>query len=154
MLISDGADTSPSSAAAFLRDVFDSRGPVDEAELHELAVARELAVAAEAVRLIAADICTTTALPTRGIEVRLEDGAFVLDYYGSRRGVMTSLELAQTVCDIADIVQDEVIEDVGAVWPICPTRDGGLAPELVDGMASWVCPTGGHVAAVIGRLRS
>ncbi|WP_133305872.1 hypothetical protein [Microbispora triticiradicis] len=55
--------------------------------------------------------------------------------------------------EIADAVQDVVIEHIWGVWPICPEHRLGLHAAFVEGTAVWQCAGAGtHTAAAIGDL--
>ncbi|WP_432929465.1 hypothetical protein ACQPZZ_05195 [Microbispora sp. CA-135349] len=55
--------------------------------------------------------------------------------------------------EIADAVQDVVMEHIWGVWPTCPEHRLGLHAALVEGTAVWQCAgTVPHTAAAIGDL--
>lgn len=55
--------------------------------------------------------------------------------------------------EIADAVQDVVMEHIWGVWPTCPEHRLGLHAALVEGTAVWQCAGKGlHTAAAIGDL--
>lgn len=55
--------------------------------------------------------------------------------------------------EVADAVQDVVMEHIWGVWPTCPEHGLGLHPALVEGTAVWRCAGAGiHTAAAIGDL--
>jgi hypothetical protein len=53
---------------------------------------------------------------------------------------------------VADDVQEIVMEEWWAAWPVCPVHDRGLHPERAGDMAVWRCRVGEHVVAPIGSL--
>lgn len=67
---------------------------------------------------------------------------------------------AELLADIADLVQDAVVEALPAmgrpaVWPSCPLHPDThpMTPAITDdGIASWTCPRDGRPQAVIGSL--
>jgi hypothetical protein len=67
--------------------------------------------------------------------------------------------LSEHLVRLADQVQDEIVEQLcaerrPAVWPECPDHPDShpLAPTLLDGAATWVCPRGGRPIGRIGGL--
>jgi hypothetical protein len=57
------------------------------------------------------------------------------------------------LADIADAVQDIVMEHIWGVWPVCPEHGLGVHAALVEGTAVWQCAGAGtHTAAAIGDL--
>jgi hypothetical protein len=56
------------------------------------------------------------------------------------------------VCDIAEIIQEDVSERQMEVWPICAGHGVGLHAEVQAGRAVWWCRSGEHVVSEIGLL--
>jgi hypothetical protein len=56
------------------------------------------------------------------------------------------------VVDLADIVQEGMIEEVHGAWPACPVHGHPLETAVDDGRALWCCPREGAFRAQIGRL--
>lgn len=57
------------------------------------------------------------------------------------------------LAEIADAVQEIVMEPLWGVWPTCPEHRLGLHAALVKGTAVWQCAGAGtHTAAAIGEL--
>ncbi|WP_182902977.1 hypothetical protein [Microbispora sp. H10830] len=55
--------------------------------------------------------------------------------------------------EIADAVQNDIMEHIWGVWPTCPEHRLGLHAALVEGTPVWQCAgTGLHTAAAIGDL--
>lgn len=145
----------------FLREVFHDHGAVSSGELSVLVQNRELELAERVVPLLIADIRRTTDLDPH-IEVRtINVGAdwgqpaarvTAVTFDGSFSTVPLALRMPEIICDIADNVRDQVIDELCTVWPVCP-RDGlGLDPRVVRDQAVWYCRVHDHVAAPIGGL--
>jgi len=140
-------------AMEFFREVFEEHGPVPADALSEIWQARELTMAREAADLVAADIRTTTKIASPNIDVRREDDLLIVSFNGNyQTPAMNSLRAPEATCEIAENLRDHVIDEVWTVWPACPEHDRGLSARPVEGVASWVCPTGDHVMARIGSL--
>ncbi|HET9691114.1 MAG TPA: hypothetical protein VFP61_08170 [Acidimicrobiales bacterium] len=56
------------------------------------------------------------------------------------------------LAETADYLQDHVVEDLWAAWPVCSTHDKGAYAEVHDGAAVRWCRFGGHVVARVGAL--
>jgi hypothetical protein len=140
-----------------LRDVFDEHGPVAHEELLRIIHDHVLPLAREAAALVARDIAATTDVEPPRFEYRdeYESGSIRVAYWG-RYATTTILGLTQpeVTVEIADFMQEEVMVDVGGVWPMCVDHRVGLHPLLQSGRATWFCRAGSHVAAEIGRLGS
>jgi hypothetical protein len=63
-----------------------------------------------------------------------------------------SVGVDQLTVEVADAVQEEVMERSWRAWPECGRHRLGLHPRMVDGVAVWWCRTGGHVQDRIGDL--
>ncbi len=58
----------------------------------------------------------------------------------------------KSLCDIAEIVQEDVTEAYSEAWPTCVHHGVGAHAELHAGRAVWWCRTGEHVVSEIGML--
>ncbi len=62
-------------------------------------------------------------------------------------------DVGVALVEIADAVQDVVMEHTWGVWPTCPEHRLGLHAAFVEGTAVWRCAGAGtHTAAAIGDL--
>ena len=145
--------TLPVGAMAFLREVFDSAGPVSQAELRAVGQQREWELAEQAVGLVLADVHRTTALrPVVEIR-RIEDDILAVTYGGSyQTPAMYAIRNPEATCEVADNLRDHVVEDLWSPWPVCPAHGSALDPCPVDGIAAWWCRGGAHVVGAIGSL--
>lgn len=116
---------------------------------------------AEAVEIISADIRRTTALePVINDEDWVQEPGVASAMFGfsgafGERGVyvQTNAALTARLVQIADIVQDEVTDELWGAWPECPLhRTHPLAPRELSGEAVWVCPTTDQPISQIGQL--
>jgi hypothetical protein len=80
--------------------------------------------------------------------------------HGSGISVPLGAPRADQVAQVADMVQDWVVEELwgneeGTNWPPCPDHPGAHPLEAVvrDGAARWTCPHEGTAVAVVGALR-
>jgi hypothetical protein len=110
-------------------------------------------LAREAVLLFGHDLRATRRLESPSFEFRDEAGDIRVAYWG-QYSTMTLLgrTRAEIAVEIADFMQEEVMEDLHAAWPECLAHSVGLHPELASGRPSWVCRAGNHVIAEIGGL--
>lgn len=62
-------------------------------------------------------------------------------------------DLQGALADVADAVQETIMELTWKVWPVCATHDRGLRVELDHGIAVWRCTGDGtHIVAPVGEL--
>jgi hypothetical protein len=62
---------------------------------------------------------------------------------------------AQVGRAIADWIQDDLLIDLGLLWPLCPIDNHGHPLNLrisSVGDLEWICPSAQTVVATIGRL--
>lgn len=138
---------------AFLRRVFDQHGPVAPEQAERLGHDHQLAFAREAVALLSRDVSVTTSVEPPPFEYRDEDGSIRLAFWGRYATTpIYGLSQAAVTVEVADFMQDEVMEDLHGVWPECREHRTGLHPTLSSDRATWVCRAGAHVVADIGQL--
>lgn len=118
---------------------------------------------AEAVEVVLGDVRRTTSLePIIQEEDWVQEpgtASALLGFAGDagRRGVYVQIgsPLAERVVHIADIVQDEVTDELWGAWPLCPLHGNHpLAPRELSGDASWVCPKTDQPISQIGQLEA
>src|SRR3954470_14202192 len=106
----------------FFREVFTRSGPVSSDELRVMWQAREMELARRAVRLIVADIRSTTDLDPH-IEVRTVDlgadwgqtskpGVTAISYNGGYATVPLAIRMPEIIYDVADNLRDHVVDDL------------------------------------------
>lgn len=138
---------------SFLRRVFDGHGPVSRDEAVRIGREHQLALAREAVGLLGHDIAATTELAPPSFEYRDEDGSIRMSVWGRyARTPICGLSQAHVAVEVADFVQEEVTEDLHAVWPECHHHRVGLHPSRMGDRAVWMCRAGAHVVTDIGKL--
>ena len=116
----------------------------------------QLDSACEAVALVGSDIVAGTRLPAPSWEYRIEDAGWVRVAYFSHFATtpLSGTNREDVVVEVADFIQDEVIEDLHSPWPLCPDHKTGTYAQVVEGTAVWYCRFGSHAVAAIGRLNS
>lgn len=141
-------------AMDFLREVFENRGPVTFEVVTEAAWERQVALARAAVELISRDLRATTDLPAPPFEHRAEpDSGVRVSYWGSYASTtVTAVRATEVTAEIADFMQDEIVEDLHTGWPMCPEHAVGAYAQVSDGQAVWFCRAHQHVVAPIGGL--
>jgi hypothetical protein len=125
-------------------------------EWQEQVRAVQLDSAREAVALVGSDIVASTSLAPPSWEFRIEDAGSVRVAYFSHFATtpLIGINREDVVVEVADFIQDEVIEDLHSPWPVCPDHETGTYAQIVDGEAVWYCRFGGHAVAAIGQLTS
>jgi hypothetical protein len=58
----------------------------------------------------------------------------------------------ELLVEVADFMQDQVIEDLHSPWPVCRVHDKGGYAQFVDRRPVWFCRFGSHTIAAIGQL--
>jgi hypothetical protein len=143
----------PAGADRLLREIFERRGPISFEELHAEGREIEMDLARHAVRLVQHDLhATGRARPNITTSHDDEYSLIVMYNGGWTTPAMTSMQHPQSTCEIADYVQGEIVEDIGAAWPTCPSHRSGLHAETDGAEAIWYCRTGKHRVAAIGQL--
>lgn len=141
-------------AVDFFGEVYTRHGgPVPQAVLREDWVQRELELMRAAAALVIQDVRRTTDLDPR-IEVKLvQDGIPAVTFNGGYgTPALMSIRNPEATCEVADNIRDEVVDELGAAWPVCPQDGLGLDPRVKDGRAVWYCRVGEHIAGDIGDL--
>ena len=132
--------------------------PADEEypSLEEVARQLQLDNVRLATELVGADIASSTDLPAPSWEYRIEDDGAVRVGCFNHFAPMTllAIELAEVIAEVADFIQDEIIEDLHSPWPVCPDHETGTYAQVVENEAVWHCRFGGHAVATIGQLTS
>jgi hypothetical protein len=143
----------PLGADRLLRQVFDRLGPISVDELRREVNQEAMGLARTAADRVRHDVqATIDAHPV--IEVRDDDdyGPIVSYNGGYTTAPFQSLRHPEATCEIADYLQGEIVQDVWAVWPICPAHQCGVDARPSDGEAYWYCRAHNHQVAVIGQL--
>ena len=135
----------------WLHQVFTTQGAVRGPDLRRLASAAQREAAETASRRVAADVARTTGhtvaigVVVRGHNMRIAcDGEFSNDDSGG----FFSIGEEEAACEVADTVQDILLERLWKVWPTCTRHDAGLHPDFIDGGAVWLCRPGRHYTPV------
>ena len=139
---------------AWLHDVFDEHGAISVARLSRLGGESQLRLTWIAFDLVGHDMAATTGLDPPSFEFADEEGslrlAFRCHYSSSPLLGLTQSELS---VEVADFVQEDLMEDLHQVWPECGKHRTGLHPSVISNDAVWECRSdGGHVIAPIGSL--
>ena len=124
--------------------------------MEEVARQLQLAHARVATELVGADIASSTDMPAPSWDYRIEEGgAFRLAHFSHfATSPVMGIDREDVIVEVADFMQDEVIEDLHSPWPVCPDHDTGTYAQVVEGKAAWYCRFGSHAVAAIGQLTS
>jgi hypothetical protein len=137
----------------FLREIFDERGPVPAEDVELARQVRQIELARAAVESLGADLGASTSLRPPPFEYRMDGGEVRVAYWGRHATVtITAMSAPHVVAEVADFMQDEIVEDLHAAWPVCPDHQLGTYAEIVDERAVWFCRKHQHVVAAIGQL--
>jgi hypothetical protein len=146
--------TEPAGRMDFLREVFDTHGgPVPTAMLRAAWRERGMQLITRAVDLVESDLRRTTTLTPLIEMCTLDDGLIALTYNGGyQTPVLFSIRAPEAICEVADNLRDQVVDDLWTVWPTCPADALVLDPFPIDGQAVWRCRVGKHTVSKIGQL--
>jgi hypothetical protein len=144
----------------FKQEVFRDRGPISSAAFEQAYNERQLLLAGHAVALVEADIERAAELDVlpfdvgiRPISIDDDYELLVVSYRGNfQTPVMFSLRHPESTVEVADNMQDHIVEEIHAAWPVCPIHDRGLYAQVDQGDAVWYCRSGGHAVSKIGEL--
>jgi hypothetical protein len=149
---SDPGELSP-AAMQFLQEIFDQRGPLPAGDVELAQQERQIELARAAVELVGADIRASTNLQPPPFEYRIDDGGVRVAYWGRyATSAISAMTVPHLVVEVADFMQEEIVEDRHAAWPVCPAHQLGTYSEIVDGRAVWYCRKHQHIVAAIGQL--
>jgi hypothetical protein len=138
---------------AWLRVLFDVEGPLDLKSVEIAFRLRQAELAVWAIGLARRDIERTTECRPEITLVTFDEGDMTAAYNGSHEGVsLMSVDPPWILTQVADKLQDGVVEDLRRGWPTCETHDSGAFAEVRDDQALWWCRKAGHPVAVIGEL--
>jgi hypothetical protein len=74
-------------------------------------------------------------------------------YHGNGIEPIAGSSAQGALVDVADAVQETIMELIWKVWPVCATHDHGLHAGYEHGMAVWRCTGDGtHTVASVGEL--
>jgi hypothetical protein len=144
----------PVGAIEFLTNVFETKGAVPSAELDALWVGRQLELAHAAFSMVMADYQVTTEFTAPSFEYRIEDGNAIRPAYRGQYATMpiTHITAAYVTFEVAEFVQDEVMEELHRAWPTCPQHGFGLHARTGLEHPDWYCRTYHHSVGTIGQL--
>lgn len=139
----------------FLGEIFEVHGAVSENELRRLWLVRQVDLARTAVALVGADLRATTEKPPPPFDFQAEaDAGIRLAYWGQyASSTVMGITAAAVTAEVADFIQEQVMEDLNAAWPTCPQHNFGLYVRSDTNPADWFCRRYGHSAGAIGDLR-
>ncbi len=151
-LASFGGDVS-AEGREMLRQVFDQHGPVSPEQAERIGRERLVALARVAVTLVGYDIAATTDQQAPPFDYREEETAIRVACRGQPASTtLFALTQPEMTVEVAEFMQDEVMEDLHRAWPECPQHKAGLHPSSEPNEAVWLCRAGGHVVAAVGAL--
>lgn len=141
----DGEREAP--ARLWARGVYEEHGPLELDDLRTLVVATRLKAAERAFEILSDEVTSSGYEMLAGrIEIIRQD-----QIWGAESAVgllgqeLYALAVADSVEEVGEIVQDQIIDREMKVWPVCGWHRTGLRARVVDGRAVWWCRAGGHV---------
>jgi hypothetical protein len=141
-----------STLKAWLRDVYDTHGPAPKDVVAVAFVLDQINLATEKVAVVMPDIERTSGLRPV-VEVDDYEGGVGISFNGSyTTPSVWAWVNPDALAEVADYLQEHVMDALNAVWPACPDHAFGLHAEVKMGEAAWWCAPGGHPVALVGQL--
>jgi hypothetical protein len=154
MDICDGDDRQDAASRRWAGEVYQQHGPLGLDALRALVVATRLKVAARALEILSGEVRSSgyEMLTARAEIVRQEKiwGAESAMVFLGRE--LYALTIVDSVAELGEIVQDEIIDREMKVWPVCAWHNTGLRIRVLDGRAAWWCEAGNHVERWMSTL--
>jgi hypothetical protein len=141
---------------AWLQALFQSHGPVSTEVVQVAFVLDQVALADRAVASVLGDLHRTSSFRPK-VNVDDVDGSIRITVNGSYTTPSMSaapFDVAAGIVEVADYLQEKVIDNAGPVWPVCPWHGFGLHPQVNVGRAMWWCRPLDHPVSVVGELRT
>lgn len=140
---------------AWLSQLYEARGAVGTSVLRAAATTAQRQVAEEACQRVQADLAHTVRNAGPVVSVVAEAYGIRIAYNGELSnydgGALFSVGLEEAACEMADVAQDEVVEDLLTTWPAFTKHAYVFLPKLLASGAAWVCARGRH-SIRIGEL--
>jgi hypothetical protein len=136
-----------------LYTIFES-GITSPREVEALSMAKSRELAQASLRIVEAELQRSLGLDLRLV---LHESGGVLrpamdeGFWYRGEQVISALSAPESLVEIADMVQDLVLDREMIAWPQCDVHEKLLRATLQK-KAEWVCPEGPHVVAPIGGL--
>jgi len=137
----------------WLHLVFVQNGPVSSDELYLMAELATLEIADAACERVSKDVLSSTGTSI-SVQIVEDDDVCRVEIDGqlaSGTGVR-SVGLEYLTVDVADAVQEHLMEQLWRPWPECTRHRRGVHPEMAAGSAIWICQAGKHSVSRIGEL--
>ena len=115
-----------------------------------------LATLEQALDVLRADVAATGLTGAVTLSVKDWNGHAYTEFrgcWGHGGGIVpeTGRNPVAALAEVADDLQDAIMETIWAVWPVCPEHSLGGHARVLDGQAVWWCRSG-HVIALVGQL--
>jgi hypothetical protein len=137
---------------AWLRDFYDTHGPVPDDVVAVAFILDQITLATENVAVVMPDIERTSGLRPV-VEVDDYEGGVRISFNGGYTTPSVSdWGNPDALAEVADYLQEHVMDALNAVWPTRADHDFGLHAEVEMGKATWWCAPGGHPVALVGPL--
>lgn len=139
-------------AIAELRRVYAEDGLLFGDDLRRRLLALRFAHAESALRLVLSDFPATV---DWAVTPTVSMNALV---YARGPGVIVhgwevlGIGFQDTLIEIAANIQADYIDEFFHVWPSCSSHRLGLKPDMRNGVGVWMCGSGPHVVARIGKI--
>ena len=137
---------------------YNAHGPMQPSQIAVLARQRLREVAERALALVSDDIRATNRTGPRfeigehgsALYVNIANGS---EWYISDH-MLSILSSDGMAVQMAEFVQDYLLEYSGEAWPVCLEHDRLIMANLEPSSPSWKCTANGHLVGAIGALQA
>lgn len=154
MDLCDGDDGRDAASRLWAGEVYQQHGPVGLDAFRALVIATRLKVATRSFEILSGEARSYGhEMPTARVEIvrqgKIWGAESAVGFLGRE---LYALTVAESVAEVGEIVQDEIIDREMKVWPVCAWHNTGLRIHVLDGRAAWWCRAGGHVERWVSEL--
>ena len=136
----------------WLHAFYAAHGPLTMDLVGIALVLDQVQLATEDVKIVLADLARTTNLQPDVVVDDYEGGVRV-SFNGSYTAPSVwEWENPDALAEVADYLQEHVVEELHTAWPTCPEHGFGLHAEVHGQTAVWWCRYRNHTVARVGHL--
>lgn len=136
----------------WLRRFYISNGPANEEVVRAAFGLDQLALAEANVAIVMSDIERTTDLRPKVVVNDLDEAVCICFNGNYTSPSVFAWDNPEALAEVADYLQEHVMEALWRTWPECPEHDFGLFPQVRQGEAVWWCRPQEHAVAAVGHL--
>jgi hypothetical protein len=136
----------------WLHQLYETHGGLDMESVKTAFLLDQIQISEANVAVVLQDIENTSALRPDIVVDDYEGGVRVAFDGSYALPSVTAWENPEALAEVADYLQERVMEKLWAVWPTCPRHGFGVFAQVHGGVAMWWCRFGQHGVAAVGLL--